>query len=268
MNCTNCGSQLPEKASFCTECGAKVTEESPVMEIENEALEIEASDIENTPAKEAVAEASAEEIPAEEAPTEVLAEEEHSAEEMVSEEPAAEVIAEAVAPESPASSKKHPKLRRAGKIAALTAGFIAASIVIAFVNLWLFPKVIIPNVKYFAANQSYHSGDYKEAARIYSTMPGFKNSRRQCSKAVYALAEDSMELENYKIAIACYNWLGDYEDSAERLDEARKSYGTELFDSGKYFLSACQFEHILESGGEAWESYILAWDMYSKQHGL
>lgn len=271
MNCKNCGNELLENAVFCSECGAKVIAESPVLEIEKEALENE------TP----VIESGTEELPAEEAaPEEIIPSEDAEAPaeepaegqtEALSEEPSADrepscesaaVIEEALAAEEKAPAKKNTKLRRAGKIAVLTAGFLAASIVIVFVNLWLFPKVIIPNVKYFAANQYYHGGNYKEAAVLYSSMPGFKNSRRQCSKAVYALAEESMELEKYQTAIACYSWLGGYEDSAERLDEARNAYGTELLDGGKYYLAMCQFEYIDFKDSECLENYIKAQKLY------
>ena len=120
----------------------------------------------------------------------------------------------------------------------IAAGIIAAVIAVTL----LATKVIIPSINYSEAEKLLAAGDYDGAIAAFAALGGYKDSAEKLEQAetekedarlaaeaaeeearnaqAYADAETMLENGEYDAAITAYTALGDYKDSAEKIEQA------------------------------------------------
>lgn len=80
-------------------------------------------------------------------------------------------------------------------------------------------KVIIPAVKYNAAVDLMEAGQYTDAIAAFEAMDGYKDSAEQITECKYLAAVALLDAEQYSKACATFEELGAYKDSAEQIKE-------------------------------------------------
>ena len=108
----------------------------------------------------------------------------------------------------------------------------AAAFVIAFLVV-LF-NVIIPAVKYSSANKCVESKEYLEAIAIYEELADYKDSADKGISTRYLLASSQLENKEYQNAYDNFTLIKDYEDSAAKRQESGYGYAQALMTDKKY----------------------------------
>ena len=94
---------------------------------------------------------------------------------------------------------------------------IAIPAVIAVVAIFLVvTKVVIPNSNYNAAVELMNSGEYEQAIAAFEALGEYSDSASKIKECNYNLALNFMENSQYVDAYEAFIALGDYKDSAEK----------------------------------------------------
>lgn len=172
---------------------------------------------------------------------------------------------------------------RAGNIAIITT--VIVLLLIAVVCVVSF--VVIPNVKYKAADKMLRQGNYEEAISEFEALGKYKDSQERILEAidaqqfaieesiaaseaaemarieeenenVYLDAEKLLNSQNYDDAISFFESLGDYKDSSSKLMEAKYLKAESLRSSRKF----AEAYLILKELGEYKDSSIQAKEIW------
>ena len=164
----------------------------------------------------------------------------------------------------------------------------------------LVTKVVIPNSRYNAAAALLEAGQYDEAITAFEALNGYKDSAEQITAAKNAIAEEErlareaeIEAENaaayaeaealleagqYDEAIAAFEALKGYRDSAKRVTEAREAQteaknaaayaeAKALLAEGKTYEAALAFYQIKDYS-DAWERSFQLWGQITQRETL
>ena len=110
-------------------------------------------------------------------------------------------------------------------------------------------KVVIPKRQYNAAVALMGAGKYEEAIAAFETMQGYENSAAMITECQYLLAVETMEAGNYEEAIKAFEMLEGYRDSAAKI----VACNTAILD-GKYADAVA----LLEAG--SYEAAVAAFE--------
>ena len=112
---------------------------------------------------------------------------------------------------------------------------IAIPVVIVIVALIvLLIKVIIPENKYGKAAQYIADGAYDEAIALFQELGSYKDSANRLLETKYSKAVFLLESKKYDDAISEFIKLGDYMDSKDKINECRLTEAENLIASGDY----------------------------------
>ena len=92
-------------------------------------------------------------------------------------------------------------------------------------------NVIIPALKYSAAEKQIAEGNYDEAIAIFTDLADYKDSSDKIPATKYQKAEALLTAEQYDDAIAVFEELGLYSDSENRRKEAVYAKASSLFSN-------------------------------------
>ena len=94
--------------------------------------------------------------------------------------------------------------------------------------------VIIPNANYNKALALKNSGDYEAAIAAFEAMNGYKDSADQIYECSYEYAVTLKSNGDYVAASAAFEALDGYKDSADQAKECSYEYAVDLKDAGDY----------------------------------
>ena len=163
------------------------------------------------------------------------------------------------------ADKKQVEAKKAAKIRMIITAVLVSVAVLCAAATVLYFGVYMPGVRYQAAVELYEAGQYKDAARAFRALHGYKDSMeraRQCEAIVkdwkYENALTLMEEGRYRTAITEFTLLDGYKESDEKLTECTYLYAAELFRTGKYKEAVLQYMNVngyLDSKERAAEAY-------------
>ena len=133
---------------------------------------------------------------------------------------------------------------------------ITMSVLLLLAGIFFLTNIVIPSVKYNAANDLLEQGKYEEAISEFEALGEFKDSESRIQDAIsesiaadeaaekarieeqkakdYDTAIEYLESENYDKAISGFAELGDYKDSLGMLQEAKYQKGVGLISNGNH----------------------------------
>ena len=115
-----------------------------------------------------------------------------------------------------------------------TVGIILALAVVVIAALLIYTMVIAPGNAYKNAETLLATGQYEEAITAFEALGDYKDSAARLNEARYAAAETLMEAEKYEEAIVALEALGDYKDSKTKVIDARYGAAEALMKVEKY----------------------------------
>jgi len=134
----------------------------------------------------------------------------------------------------------------------------AAVCIIIAVALLLY-NVIIPAVKYRSAVKLMEDGSYTEAVATFETLDGYKDSAEQATECKYLDAIALMDAGSYAEAVTIFEALDGYKDSAEQIPECKYLDAVVLMDAGETARAAIAFG-ALGDYKDARSHSIALWD--------
>lgn len=103
---------------------------------------------------------------------------------------------------------------------------IAAVLILIIIILGIVTKTVFtPLRNYKTAASLMKSEKYDEAVAIFESLDGFKNSKDLLNECLYQKALKLLESDNYEVSIKAldiFSTLGEYQDSAEKVIEAKR----------------------------------------------
>lgn len=99
---------------------------------------------------------------------------------------------------------------------------------LAFGTRYLYQTQIYPRIIYTQAQSAYDEGRYEDAIALYDEIADFKDSAERKDGAVYALAKETYARGAYLDARELFLSIRGYEDSAQLADQAMYVYAKEL----------------------------------------
>lgn len=125
--------------------------------------------------------------------------------------------AKKAAEERAAAEERSRELKRRSsvvikKLTKIAAIVISVAVLVIAVGC-LFKQVIIPNIKYHNAVTLLESGQYDEAIAAFEAMDGYKDSAEQISECKYLSAVALMDAGQYQEAMALFVECKDYKDA-------------------------------------------------------
>ena len=167
------------------------------------------------------------------------------------------------------AKEKQEKARKAkNKKIAITSAVVAAVIIVAVI---IITHVIIPSNNYTQAVALMDNGQYEEAIAAFEVLDGYRDSAKQievCEVAIqkaeqeatiarldaeYSAAIALMDAGKYEEAMAAFEAMDGYKDSAEMvaaceitIKDAKYDAAMVLMDAGKYEEAAMAFEAIAD----------------------
>ena len=167
------------------------------------------------------------------------------------------------------AKEKQEKARKAkNKKIAITSAVVAAVIIVAVI---IITHVIIPSNNYTQAVALMDNGQYEEAIAAFEVLDGYRDSAKQievCEVAIqkaeqeatiarldaeYSAAIALMDAGKYEEAMAAFEAMDGYKDSAEMvaaceitIKDAKYDAAMVLMDAGKYKEAAMAFEAIAD----------------------
>lgn len=118
----------------------------------------------------------------------------------------------------------------------------SAAIVIAF--FVLLNSVIIPNRKYNNAVSMMKDEKYEEALAIFEAIDGFKDSANMILESKYNIAISLMKSGKYEEAIIAFEEINGYKDSTDMILESKYNIAIALMESKEYTKAISAFEAI------------------------
>lgn len=128
-------------------------------------------------------------------------------------------------------NKKIEIARKRNKKIAIILSSTAAFVVAFLIVLF---NVIIPAVKYSSANKCVENKEYLEAIAIYEELADYKDSADKVISTRYLLASSQLENKEYQNAYDNFTLIKDYEDSAAKRQESGYGYAQALMTDKKY----------------------------------
>jgi TolA-binding protein len=110
--------------------------------------------------------------------------------------------------------------------------------------LVLYILVLSPFIKYSKAVNSFKSNDYEEAIAIFEELGEYKDSAQLIKESKYNLARESLNQNNYKDAIALLEEITDYQDSTQLLFDTKYALGKKHLDEKSFEDAISLFEEI------------------------
>ena len=108
----------------------------------------------------------------------------------------------------------------------------------------LITKVALPAVEYSKAEKLLASGDYDGAIAAFEALGDYKDSADLRNESVYGKATALLASGDYDGAITAFEALGDYKDSADLGNESVYEKATALLASGDYDGAIAAFEAL------------------------
>ena len=105
-------------------------------------------------------------------------------------------------------------------------------------------NIIIPTMKYNSANKCVESKKYLEAIALYEELTDYKDSASKINSTRYLLAISQLENKEYKNAYDNFTLIKDYKDSAAKRQESGYFYAQTLMNDKKYQEAADILERI------------------------
>lgn len=140
-----------------------------------------------------------------------------------------------------AAMLKAQKRAKRAKRAAIIVVALAAAGAAAF---FVTTKAIIPAVKYNNAAALMDAGQYNEAIAAFEAMAGYKDSAEQISECKYRSALNLMDEGKLSDAISAFQALGNYKDSAEQIVECNYRSAIQLAKNQNYSAASELLERI------------------------
>ncbi len=104
--------------------------------------------------------------------------------------------------------------------------------------------VIIPNSNYNAVVKLMESGKYEEAIAAFEALDGYKDSADKITECNYGIAMELKNAEKYEEAISAFKALGDYKDSTDKITECSYDIAIDLMDDGEFNEAISAFEAL------------------------
>lgn len=105
-------------------------------------------------------------------------------------------------------------------------------------------KVIIPNSKYNAAVDLMEAGQYADAIAAFEAMDGYKDSAEQIMECKYLTAAALLEEGKYLDAKFAFRTLNGYKDSADQIKECDYRLATRNKESKDWSLAVSLFQSL------------------------
>ena len=128
--------------------------------------------------------------------------------------------------------------------------FVFGAAVLLIATVILLVKVIIPNAKYNDAMEFFDAGKYTEAIAIFEALNGYKDSAVRIDESKYNRAIVLLEEEKYEEAIAAFSELGGYKDSTAMAKEAELAKNDALYASAVALFDAGDYEGAIAAFSE------------------
>lgn len=132
---------------------------------------------------------------------------------------------------------------RAKKTKKITLITVSALALIAAAVL-LTTKVIIPTVKYNAAVDLMEAGQYVDAIAAFEAMDGYKDSAEQITECKYLYAATLLENEQLNDAMILFRALGTYKDSVDQVSECQYRGATNQMQDKNWSTAASMFQNL------------------------
>ena len=111
-------------------------------------------------------------------------------------------------------------------------------------------NIIIPTMKYNSANKCVESKKYLDAIALYEELTDYKDSASKIKSTRYLLAISQLENKEYKNAYDNFTLIKDYKDSAAKRQESGYFYAQTLMNDKKYQEAADILERIVSYDGK------------------
>lgn len=141
--------------------------------------------------------------------------------------------------ESKRRSAVKRKRRNRWRLVGVCAAVLAVAAVAVFWGL--------PALRYQNANQLLESGQYEKASEAFAAMGGYKDAETQATASRYQQAEmlsRKNDLESLTAALEIYTELGEYEDSALRVQQTTYAIGEAYLADKQYDQAADRFQSL------------------------
>lgn len=144
------------------------------------------------------------------------------------------------------------------KVAIACALFAVLAIIIIFVV-----NVVVPNVKYNKAIDLMENGEYTEAIVTFTELDGHKDSTDRITECNYLIATELAAEEKIEEAYEAFISLGDYKDSAAKVENLFSDFVAANAEIGDMILMGkCEQDGIESNGSE-----IIEWQVIDKKDG-
>ena len=144
------------------------------------------------------------------------------------------------------------------KVAIACALFAVLAIMIIFVV-----NVVVPNVKYNKAIDLMENGEYTEAIVTFKELDGHKDSTDRITECNYLIATELAAEEKIEEAYEAFISLGDYKDSAAKVENLFSDFVAANAEIGDMILMGkCE-----QDGIESNSSEIIEWQVIDKKDG-
>ena len=106
---------------------------------------------------------------------------------------------------------------------------------------------VIPNRKYTAAVARMESGNYTEAIAAFEAMAGYKDSASMITECEYRIAARLMETGHYEDAITAFEALADYKDSTVKISECENAILELQYSEALALMAAGEYEPAISA---------------------
>ncbi len=121
---------------------------------------------------------------------------------------------------------------------------VGAVVLALIVVLVIVISTALPGVKYKKAVQLAEAGNYLEAIAAFETLGGYEDSAEQITDCYYHHAQKLMEAGNYNEALTILHSLDGYQESAELIAECQYMDAMSLLDAGRYEDAKAAFQTL------------------------
>jgi len=128
-----------------------------------------------------------------------------------------------------------------------TVGIILALAAVAIAALLIYTMVIAPGNAYKNAETLLAARQYEEAILAFEALGDYKDSAERLNEARYAAAKALMEEEKYEEAILAFKALEGYKDSAVKIEEANKAIPARDYAAAISLYEAGNYEKAINA---------------------
>ena len=165
------------------------------------------------------------------------------------------IAAEKKAEEDRIAAEKKAEERRIALQKFKKAAIIAAAAALAiFIVVNVLTKLIIPNIKYNDAVELMNGGNYDEAIAAFEAMDGYKDSADMILECNYGKAVALMNEGSYEEAIDQFEALNGYKDSADQIAACKKGITDDSYDAAVALMNQGKYDEAI-AAFETMEGY-------------